>query len=266
MNDAHAAADFLRSRWGDARPRVAVVLGSGLGEIAEGLDERRSLPSETIPGIPKATVEGHAGEVHIGRWGSSSVLVFQGRVHFYEGHSFDTITLAVRTAAELGVRDLILTNAAGSCDGALPPGALMRATDLIDLFFRRNRGTSAPVWIGRGGVLDRDLGRILDDAAIAERIEMRLGVLCGSQGPTYETASEIRLWRKIGASAACMSTVPEAFAARAAGMRVAAISMISNFGTGVTPGRIDHEEVMREGRRAGKDLGRLLRRAISLLC
>ncbi len=266
MNDARAAADFLRSRWGEARPSVAVVLGSGLGGIAEGLEERRSLPSDTIPGIPKATVEGHAGEVHIGRWGSSPVLVFQGRVHFYEGHSFDTVTLAVRTAAELGVRDLILTNAAGSCDGALPPGALMRATDLIDLFFRRNRGTSAPPWIGRGGVLDSDLGRILDDAALAERIEMRLGILCGSQGPTYETASEIRLWRKIGASAACMSTVPEAFAARAAGMRVAAISMISNFGTGVTPGRIDHEEVMREGKRAGKDLGRLLRRAISLLC
>jgi len=221
--------------------------------------------TDAIPGIPKATVEGHAGEVHVGRWGNRSVLLFQGRVHFYEGHSFETVTLAVRTAAELGARDLILTNAAGACDGGLPPGSLMRATDLIDLFFRRDRGREAPVWIGRGGVLDRDLSRRIDEAALVERIELRRGVLCGSQGPTYETAAEIRLWRKIGAHAACMSTVPEAIAARAAGMRVAAVSMISNFGTGILPGRIDHLEVMREGKRAGKDLGRLLVRAAALL-
>jgi purine-nucleoside phosphorylase len=265
MNDARAAANHLRSHWGDVRPVLGIVLGSGLGEIADLIEDRRSISSDTIPGIPPATVEGHAGQVHFGRWGSVPVLLFQGRVHFYEGHSFETITLAVRAAADLGVRDLILTNAAGSCDHTLPPGTLMRVTDVIDLFFRRDRGATAPAWIGRGGVLDAGLGAILDQAAVAERIELRAGILCGSQGPSYETAAEIRLWRKLGAHAACMSTVPEAFAARAAGMRVAAISMISNFGTGLLPGRIDHMEVMREGERAGKDLGRLLVRAASLL-
>lgn len=265
MNDARVAADHLRSHWGDIRPTLGVVLGSGLGEIADRIQDRRSLPSDSLPGMPKATVEGHAGQVHIGRWANLQVLLFQGRVHFYEGHSFDTITLAVRTAAELGVQDLILTNAAGACDGTLAPGTLMRVTDMIDLFFRRDRGRTAPSWIGRGGVLDAGLGAILDRAAIAERIELRAGILCGSQGPSYETAAEIRLWRKLGAHAACMSSVPEAFAARAAGMRVAAVSMISNFGTGVLPGRIDHLDVMEEGKRAGKDLGRLLVRAATLL-
>jgi purine-nucleoside phosphorylase len=265
MSDAQVAAEFLRDRWGGREPRLAIVLGSGLGAFASRLDERRSLASDAIPGFPASSVEGHAGQVHVGEIAGRSILVFQGRVHFYEGRTFGDVTLAVRTAARLGVRDLILTNAAGSCDGALGPGSLMRATDLIDLFMKRDRGSRAHGWIGRGGVLDPALGRLLDEAALAERIPLRLGILCGSPGPTYETASEIRLWRRLGASAACMSTVPEAFAARAAGMRVAAVSLITNFGTGITPAPLDHLEVMREGERAGSHLGRLLVRAITLL-
>ena len=216
--------------------------------------------------MPAASVAGHAGRVWLGWWGGCCVLVFQGRLHLYEGHPVETITLSVRAAAELGVRDIVLSNAAGSCDGAIPPGSLMRASDLLDLFFHRIRGRARAPHIGRGGVLDADLGAVLDEAARRERIDLRHGVLCGSLGPSYETASEVRLWRRLGASAACMSTVPEAFAARAAGMRVAAVSLITNLGTGLRAGaRLDHSEVVEQAAHAGEELGCLLKKAAELL-
>lgn len=265
MRDARRAADFLAERLGMLRPTLAIVLGSGLGAIAETLDEAKQIASDEVPGFPRATIAGHAGQIHVGRWGSRSVMVFQGRIHLYEGHPVEKVTLAVRAAAALGTRDLILTNAAGSCDPAIPPGCLMRADDLMNLFFRRIGGTVRSDRIGGGGILDPTLKRAIDEAARLEGIELRTGVLCGSIGPSYETASEIRLWRRIGASAACMSTVPEAFAAHAAGMRVAAISLITNLGTGIASGPLDHAEVMALGARAGSNLGRLLRRTAGIL-
>ena len=265
--DAQRAALFLSRRLEDGRPRFAVVLGSGLGSIAASLERASQVPMQEIPGMLPASVAGHAGRVCLGWWGRCCVLAFQGRLHLYEGHPVETITLSVRTAAELGVRDIVLTNAAGSCDGAIPPGSLMRADDLLDLFFRRIRGRVRAPYVGRGGVLDADLGGILDEAARCERIDLRHGVLCGSLGPSYETAAEVRLWRRLGAGAACMSTVPEAFAARAAGMRVAVVSLITNFGTGLLAGaRLDHSEVVAAAGQAGEDLGRLLRRAAAILC
>lgn len=260
MNDAKRAADFLRRNLEIADSDLAVVLGSGLGSIAETLLDARRVAAGEIPGFPAASVAGHEGEVRCGRWGGRSTLIFRGRVHLYEGHPVDTITLAVRTAAALGVKELILTNAAGSCDGSIPPGCLLRATDLLDLFFRRLRARAPSSRIGTAPVLDPSMGRRLDTAAIAEGIQLRTGILCGSLGPSYETASEVRLWRRIGAHAACMSTVPEAFAARAAGMRVGVVSMISNYGTGISAGPLDHRDVMDQAARAGVDLGRLLRR------
>ena len=265
MRDARRAADYLEERLGPARPELAIVLGSGLGAIAETLEDAKRIASDEVPGFPRATIAGHAGEIHIGRWGARTVLVFQGRVHLYEGHRIERVTLAVRVAAALGARDLILTNAAGSCDPAIPPGSLMRADDLMNLFFIRIGGTAGNGRIGGGGILDPILKRAIDEAARLEGIELRTGVLCGSIGPSYETASEIRLWRRIGASAACMSTVPEAFAARAVGMRVAAISLITNLGTGIASGPLDHAEVMALGARAGGELGRLLRRTAEIL-
>lgn len=265
MRDARLAADALEELLGPLRPQLAIVLGSGLGAIAETLEDAKSVALDEIPGFPRATIAGHAGRIHLGRWGSRSVLIFQGRVHLYEGHPIERVTLAVRVAAALGARDLILTNAAGSCDPEIPPGSLMRADDLMNLFFRRIGGSDATGRIGGGGTLDPDMKWALDEAARLEGIELRTGVLCGSLGPSYETASEVRLWRRIGASAACMSTVPEAFAARAIGMRVAAVSLITNLGTGIASGPLDHAEVMALGERAGSDLGRLLRKCAELL-
>lgn len=260
MKDARDAARSLRNRLGIERPRLAVVLGSGLGSVAESLLEARGMPAGEIPGFPRAAVQGHEGEVRFGRWGGCPTLIFRGRVHLYEGHSAETITLAVRTAALLGASELVLTNAAGSCDASIPPGCLMRSTDLLDLFFRRLRIPGAPGRIATAPLLDAEVGSRLDAAALAEGIHLRTGVLCGSPGPAYETASEVRLWRRIGGHAACMSTVPEAFAGRAAGMRVGVVSMISNYGTGISPGPLDHRDVMEQAALAGVDLGRLLRR------
>lgn len=264
-DDARRAAAFLEDKLGEAKPEVAIVLGSGLGAIAESLADARSVSMQAVPGFPTAAVVGHAGSVSLGQWAGRNVLVFQGRVHLYEGHPVDSVTLGVRTAAELGAEHLILTNAAGSCDAGIPPGSLMRALDLIDLFFRRLRGNEAGPKIGKDGALDEDLCHRIDDAAITESIRLHHGLLCGSSGPSYETAAEVRLFRAIGAHAACMSTVPEVWAATARGMAVAVVSLITNYGTGISEAPLAHEEVVEMGAKAGKNLGRLLKETVRRL-
>jgi len=264
MSDAKRAAEHLRGWMGTASPSLAVVLGSGLGGISESLEERKTIPFTEIPGFPSAGVAGHAGFLHSGIWGGRPVLLFQGRVHLYEGHPLRTVTLPARTAAELGVSRLVLTNAAGSCDREMSPGTLMRASDLIDLFFRRLREGMASPRIGAAPLLDPALGELLDRAACLSGVELRTGALCGSSGPSYETAAEIRLWRRLGARAACMSTIPEAFAARRAGVRVAAISLITNYGTGIAGRPLSHEEVVEWAAVAGERLARLLRKAVEM--
>jgi inosine/guanosine/xanthosine phosphorylase family protein len=265
MTDAARAADFLRQRLGAQRPEMAVVLGSGLGGIAASLADAVSIETTEVPGFPASTVAGHAGRIYLGRWAERRVLLFQGRVHLYEGHEVETVTLGVRCAAELGAKYLVLTNAAGSCSSAVGPGSLMRATDLLDLFFRRLRGNRAKPFIGRGGALDPKLCRLVDEAAALESIPLAHGVMCGSSGPAYETAAEIRLQRTLDAQAACMSTIPEVFAAVDCGMRVAVISLITNFGTGVSSAPLNHAEVVEWAAKAGEDLGRLLLRLAALL-
>ncbi len=265
MRDARDAAAYLRRRLGTERPKVAVVLGSGLGGIAESLVGAQTIGLEEVPGFPETTVTGHSGRVHLGRWGALPVLIYQGRVHLYEGHPVETVTLAVRAAAELGVERLILTNAAGSCHRRIPPGSLMRAVDLLDLFFRRLRGSKPKPFLGRGGLLDGDLGERIDSAAISESILLRHGILCGSTGPNYETAAEVRMWRKIGGHAACMSTIPEAWAAGDLGIATGVVSLITNYGTGIAATRLDHAEVVAWAARAGRDLERLLRRTVESL-
>ncbi|MFB3908497.1 MAG: purine-nucleoside phosphorylase [Candidatus Eisenbacteria bacterium] len=275
MNDAgesdlvRSAVAHLRARFpGEPAPRLAVVLGSGLGGIAASLERRASIDATEVPGLPSPSVAGHGGRIHRGWWGAVPVLLFEGRGHLYEGHDAAAVTRNVRVAAALGARDLVLTNAAGSCDPDLPAGSLMRASDLLDLFFRRLRGTRDPGFVGRGGggVLDPALGRILDRAAREARIVLHRGTLCGAMGPSYETASEIRLARRLGASAVTMSTIPEAFAGRAAGMRVAVVSLLSNFATGVSfTAPLRHEDVLASASDADERLARLLGRAASIL-
>jgi inosine/guanosine/xanthosine phosphorylase family protein len=260
------AADFLRRWLGASRPRFAVVLGSGLGGVAAGIEDARTIPMAEIPGFPAPTVLGHAGRVRVGHWGEESVLILEGRTHLYEGHSLEYVTRAVRILSLLGIPNLVLTNAAGSCHHGVPPGSLMRACDLVDLFFRRMRGDRPDEDLGADArvIFDAGLGRALDEAARRAGIELRRGVLGGFFGPAYETAAEVRLLRRFGVDAACMSTIPEALAARRWGIRVAAVSLITNYATGAGGGaRLEHADVVAQAAVAAERLERLLRELVS---
>ena len=269
---AAAAADLIRSRFAD-RIDVALVLGSGLGAFAESLPNAVRVPYNEIPGFVQSTVEGHAGQLVIGDVGEKKVLVQQGRFHYYEGYEMDQVTLPVRTFGVLGIKTLILTNAAGSLNPAMRPGTLMLIDDHLNCFPANPlRGPND----SRFGARFPDMTQVYDGefrkiareeaAAIAkERGESAFlgsGVYCGLPGPTYETPAEIRMFKSWGADAVGTSTVPEAIVARHQGMRTLGISCITNLAAGMSGEEIDHSEVMETGARVAEVFGELLRRVI----
>ncbi|MCL4845419.1 MAG: purine-nucleoside phosphorylase [Acidobacteria bacterium] len=249
----HEAADFLRARLGEA-PRTAVVLGSGLGDFADGLGEATLLRYEDIPHWPASAVVGHAGRLVSGRSAGHSVLALAGRVHFYEGHAMETVTFGVRVLATLGVRTLVLTNAAGGINTAFGEGTLMAIDDHINLM-----GTNPLVGANddRFGTRFPDmteayskrLRRLADDVAAARGIELAHGIYAAVHGPSYETPAEIRYLRTIGADAVGMSTAPETIVARHMGLEVLGISCITNMAAGVLDRPLVHDEVMETARR-----------------
>lgn len=281
------AAEFIRSRY-DKEIKVAVVLGSGLGLFADDIDNAVKIPYEEIPHFQKSTVEGHAGQLVLGEIGGVSVAVQQGRFHFYEGYEMSKVIFPVRTFGVLGVKSLILTNAAGSVDTDYRQGTLMLIRDHINLFGENPlRGENDE----RFGVRFPDMTEIysleyqniaLDVAeemaaekakALEEKTGkkqtpekiLRRGVYCGLSGPTYETPAEIRMIRLLGADAVGMSTVPEAIAARHQEIKVLGISCITNLAAGITDERINHEEVMETGAKVAETFKELLRRIIPKL-
>lgn len=242
------AAGAIRARV-PAVPEVAVVLGSGLGGFAEGLREPTVLPYDELPHWPRPSVVGHPGRLVVGHRGRRLVAAFAGRVHCYEGHPMEAVTFAVRVAGRLGIRVLILTNAAGGIETALSPGSLMVIDDHINLMGANpltgpNEERLGPRFPDMSEVYSRRL-RTLADAVAAERgIPLAHGVYVAVAGPSYETPAEIRFLRTIGAHAVGMSTVPEAIAARHMGLEVLGISCITNMAAGVLPQPLDHAEVM----------------------
>ena len=247
------AADFVRSHAPHV-PDAAVVLGSGLGEFASSLQGSQSVAYADIPNWPLSTVIGHEGRLVIGSVGGRLVAALSGRAHFYEGHDLRTVTFATRVLGMLGVKVLILTNAAGGVNTAFSPGDLMVIDDHINLL------GSNPL-IGpndeRFGVRFPDLTdvysprlrRIADETGAAMGLDLPHGVYVAWHGPSYETPAEVRYLRKIGADAIGMSTVPEAIVARHMGMEVLGISCITNFAAGVLPRPLDHDEVLDTARR-----------------
>ena len=246
-------AAHIRARCG-AAPETAVVLGSGLGDFADRLAGAYVSPYADVPNWPASTVIGHSGKLVIGNIGSRRVAALAGRAHFYEGHDLATVVFAVRVMGRLGVKQLILTNAAGGINTGFAQGALMIIDDHINLL-----GTNPLV-----GANDERLGarfpdmsevyssrlrRIADDAAAATGVPVQHGVYVATHGPSYETPAEIRFFRTIGADAVGMSTVPEAIAARHMGLEVLGISCITNMAAGVLPGPLNHDEVMDTARR-----------------
>jgi purine-nucleoside phosphorylase len=275
-------ADFIKSKY-PTPVKLAIVLGSGLGAFADDLTDAVAIPYEEIPHFARSTVEGHAGRLVLGKIGDVHVAVQQGRFHFYEGYGMDQVTFPIRTFGRLGIETVILTNAAGSLRGEMEPGSLMLISDHLNCIGDNplrgpNDKRLGPRFPDMTYVYDRDIQAIIVDEAAAisnerfaegkdsELIDfLHRGVYCGLSGPTYETPSEIRMYRLLGADALGMSTVPEAIVARHEGIKVAGISCITNFGAGMTEEEIDHEHVMETGARVAEIFQELLRRVVARL-
>jgi purine-nucleoside phosphorylase len=244
-------------------PDVAIILGSGLGDLASDLTEATAVPYADIPNWPATTVIGHAGTLTIGRMKGHTVAALAGRVHFYEGHDMRTVTFATRVLGVLGIRILILTNAAGAINLDFKPGTLMVMDDHINLvgtnpLVGANEDRFGPRFPDMSEVYSKRLRSIADQAAHARRVTVAHGVYVALHGPSYETPAEIRYLRTIGADAVGMSTVPEALVARHMGMEVLGISCITNAAAGVLPQPLVHAEVMEVARRVRASFGSLL--------
>jgi len=264
IDPATLAADVLREHAPGFRPRLGIVLGSGLGGLADLLEDAVAIPYAEIPGFPTSTVVGHAGRFLVGELDGVPVACMQGRFHLYEGYPAAVIKLPIRTFAALGVEALLLTNAAGSLRAEVGPGSLMLITDHLNFTWTNPLiGPNDDAWgerfVGLEDAYDPELrarlGRIADELGI----RLHEGVYCSLLGPLFETPAEIRAYRVLGADAVGMSTVPEVIVARHAGLRVAAISAITNLAVGMSDVPIDHAQTLRGAAIAAADLTRLVR-------
>jgi purine-nucleoside phosphorylase len=260
MSEAAAALAAVRARSGDRSPTVALVLGSGLGALADALDDPIVFAYDELPGFPRPTVKGHAGTLGLGRLGGTEVAVMKGRAHYYEAGRADGMRVPLRVLREPGCQTLVLTNAAGSLDREAGPGSLMLITDHINF-------SGLNPLIG-----DQDEVRFVDlteayDAALRGRmvetaarlgLPLHQGVYMWFSGPSFETPAEIRAARVLGADAVGMSTVPEAILARQAGLRVVALSTITNLAAGMEEAPLDHAQTLHFAQQAAGDLSRLL--------
>lgn len=249
---------------------TAVVLGSGLGAFADGLEDVKSMPYADIPHWPASAVIGHAGKLVLGRSGGRRVLALSGRAHFYEGHDLATVTFSIRVLAGLGVRQVILTNASGGINTSFTRGALMVIDDHINLMgsnplIGANDERFGPRFPDMTFVYAPRLRAIADAAAEAAGVALRHGVYVGVHGPSYETPAEIRAFRTLGADAVGMSTVPEAIVARHMDMEVLGLSCISNMAAGVLAQPLHHDEVMETTRRVRGDFIALLEGVLARL-
>jgi len=266
---AEHATRVIRSRI-SVEPRIALVLGSGLGGFADDFEEAVSIPYEDIPGFVRSTAQGHAGRLVVGKIDSVPVVAMQGRVHYYEGYSLEEVTFAVRTFGLLGIKTLVLTNAAGGINVQLTQGALMVISDHLNLMgVNPLRGANderfGPRFPDMSAVYSHELQELVIDEAKAIGVEVRRGIYGALSGPSYETPAEIHLLRNLGADAVGMSTVPEAIVARHMGLEVLGISCITNMAAGISDEPINHEEVMETGNRVRETFAELLRRVISAI-
>ncbi|MCA1622291.1 MAG: purine-nucleoside phosphorylase [Acidobacteria bacterium] len=281
------AARFIKSKY-EKEIKVALVLGSGLGAFADEVENAVKIPYEDIPHFARSTVEGHAGQLILGEVEGVSVAVQQGRFHYYEGYDIQQVIFPIRSLGVLGVKSLILTNAAGSVDTDFKQGTLMLIRDHINLIgVNPLRGKNDEQFGERFPDMTEVYSLEYQDVAITAAKQMALekakvdeertgkkqelhrilrrGVYCGLPGPSYETPAEIRMLRLLGVDAVGMSTVPEAITARQMSIKVLGISCITNMAAGITEEPIHHEEVMETGAKVAATLKELLRRIIPKL-
>jgi len=260
---AGEAADFIKSKI-KADPRLAIVLGSGLGNFADDMSDPVRIPYSEIPHFARSTAIGHAGQLVIGGVGGTPVLTMQGRFHLYEGYSPETVVFPIRVFARMGVRSVILTNAAGGINLDYGQGRLVMINDHINLqgqnpLTGREDQRLGPRFIDMTDAYCETYREMALVAAKKLGIELGQGVYAGLLGPSYETPAEIRYLRTIGADLVGMSTVAEVIAARQLGMKVLAISCVTNMAAGILKQKINHEEVLETGRRVASEFKALLR-------
>jgi purine-nucleoside phosphorylase len=281
MQNPQTAAARLKKN-SRLRPTLAIVLGSGFHHVLTELCLVRKISYAKIPGFPKPTVSGHAGELYFGHLGQTPVLVLSGRAHFYEGHDMERVTFATRTLAAFGITDLLLTNAAGGLNKNFRAGDFMVLTDHINfmganplrpmLVARASRPceeklqltgeTSVPLlprFVDLTEAYDKKLRDLLFQAGKVSKLKLQCGVYLAVSGPSYETPAEIRAFARLGADAVGMSTVPEAIVARQCGMRVAAVSCITNLAAGIGRKHLSHAEVLETAERVKQSGAMLIR-------
>ena len=245
------------------RPALAIVLGSGFHHVLTELRVDKKISYAKIPGFPKPTVSGHAGELYFGHLGKTPLLVLSGRAHFYEGHSMERVTFAVRALAAFGIHDLLLTNAAGGINKNFQAGDFMVLTDHVNLTgVNPLRGPAIgglPRFVDLTDTYDNKLRELLFRAGRLAKVKLLRGVYLAVSGPSYETPAEIRAFAKLGADAVGMSTVPEAMAARQCGLNVVAISCITNLAAGICDGTLSHAEVLETAEKVKRLAAKLLR-------
>jgi purine-nucleoside phosphorylase len=252
------------------RAKIGLILGSGLSSFVDSLEYKCLIPYADLPYFPKSTTAGHAGNFVLGELAGIFLAVLQGRIHFYEGYTPAEVVYPVRVLWGLGVRQLIVTNAAGAVNTGLRPGDLMLITDHINLMGRnplvgRNVEELGPRFPDMSEAYSVAMRQITLEAAALESIGLQQGVYLGLSGPSYETPAEIRMCRTLGADAVGMSTVPEVIAAKHMGMQVLGISCITNMAAGVRSQNLSHQEVLETSARAKEQLVKLLRRVVQRL-
>ncbi len=262
------ATSFLQKAISEPTPEIAVILGSGLGALAEGLDNQTVVEMSDICHWPVPTVEGHRGRVISGKAGSVPILALQGRVHFYEGYSVQEVVFPVRVLKEMGIKSLIITNAAGSLNPNFTIGDIMIITDHINFMFTNPLigsplASPGPRFPDMSEPYDSEYITIAKSVGRDLNIPLKKGVLIACTGPSYETAAEVKMMRSFGADAVCMSTVPEVIAGIQMGFRILGISCITNMGTGLSKKKLAHREVEKVSRSMEETFVKLIKEIIS---
>lgn len=258
---------YIRSKI-SAKPRVGIILGSGLGAFVRDIEITHTFPFNEIPNFLPPTVEGHSGNLIFGKVGNNEVAILQGRNHYYEGHSMDMVVFPTRTLAMLGIEVLVLTNSAGGFGETMQAGDFMIIEDHINLMGMNplmgpNIKELGPRFPDMTEAYDKKLIGLMEEVFKSQGTKYHKGVYCGVSGPTYETPAEIRYLKMIGGKAVGMSTVPEAIAGNHLGLRVAALSCITNLAAGISSRKLSHQEVTDTARRVEQKFSTFLKEFIT---
>lgn len=253
MRNINESADYIKSNL-TKQPSIAIILGSGLGDLADQIENSLKIPYTQIPHFPASTVVGHAGQLVIGELEGKTVLAMQGRFHYYEGYPMADVTYAIRVMKQIGIEKLVVTNAAGAVDTEFEPGDLMLISDHINLsgsnpLIGRNMDSFGVRFPDMSNAYSESLRALAREVALEEKIDLKEGVYAFMSGPTYETPTEVRMVRILGGDAVGMSTAPEVIVAVHSGIEVVGISCMTNMAAGILDQPLNHEEVVETSQR-----------------